>query len=165
MLQKPTTPISTPDKTHHPESVPGITVNSLRIVVNIRNCEAIASEAIPFWRRSASLVHDLEVDWDVPWQSLRVSFRIHEEPAIVVANLEVLAPQNADLWTQTHKPIPTNPVPQNRRSTSNHNPQPTTIGRAQSLAEHTHWQSTERKREERSGERKEKDRRERAWGE
>ena len=68
---------------------------------------------------------------------------------------------NPDPQTHTHELKPTNPVPQNRRSTSNHDSQPTTIGRAQSSAEHTHWQSTERKREERSGERKEKDRRER----
>ena len=69
---------------------------------------------------------------------------------------------NPDPQTHTHELKPINPDPQNRQSTSNHDPRPTTIGRAQSSAEHTHWRSTERKREERSGERKEKDRRERA---
>ena len=59
---------------------------------------------------------------------------MHEEPAIVAANLEVLAPQNADPRTQTHEPRPTNPNPQNRRSTSDHDPRPS--------AEHNHRQST-----------------------
>ena len=125
--------------------------SSLRINMNICNYEAIASEAVPSWQRSAFRVHDLEVDWDVPWQSLRVSFQIHKEPTIVAANLEVLAPQNVDPQTQTHEPKLTNLDPWTQthkskptKSLEHIRPRPMTMGEAQSSVEHTHRRSTER---------------------
>ena len=63
-----------------------------------------------------------------------------------------------DPQTHTHELKPINPDPQNRRSTSDHDPRPS--------AEHNHRQSTligeaqREKRDKRSGERKEKEERE-----
>jgi hypothetical protein len=74
------------------EAVPGVAVDGLGIVEKVDDGEAVAGEAVPFGRRCAARVHDLEVDGDVARQSLRVTFGVHEEAAIVAAHLEVLAP-------------------------------------------------------------------------
>ena len=76
------------------------------------------------------------------WRSTPVTSMIHKP-----------RPMNPNSQTQTHELRPTNPDPQNHRSTSDHDPRPS--------AEHTHPQTTSMKHRERREKKEVREERER----
>lgn len=83
--------------------MPRVTVDGFGIIGVVDDGETVAGKAVPLGgggrgaRGSRAGVDDLEIDGEIAWESLGVTFGVDEEAAVEAPNIKVSAPKGTGL--------------------------------------------------------------------